>query len=358
LCEELAIRAAVEQCGLFITATTDIENSQLKQDLVRIIAAGFVKRKDVIDHRVEDRTVYYKVTIVLEEEQLSQAFIAGQDPRSNISLAAPINKPEKQHRGIDLLQALLLPGFDQAQRGQWVRASLFFAVEAGVLLGARALNARGRELDDDFKAFANEHWSYERYIQWRTHRGEYALEEGYLDRGFAAADLAGLDEAGIAALFAHTADDVFSPTGGQGSHILPGFFLEGYSAGMDGAWDHFSLSRTQQFYEMIGKYAQFQRGWELYGTDNGWQFVAQQPWHFQEFCGQSRTYMQMRADSNDKLILADRLMGLLVLNHVASFLDVLIQTRREGGPDLRVRTASLETGHGRQPGLSLAWRFR
>jgi len=266
-------------------------------------------------------------------------------------------QPRGEHGRLDLLQALLLPGLDQAQHGQWWKAAAFVGVEVGLLAAAGHLNARGKDLDADFRAFADAHWDYDRYVAWRMHPGEFALEEGYLDRNIPAEDLAAAaTQEELDALFAATDNDEFDPTGGEGSHILPGDYLSGWSAGDNGAWNHFSLRKTQQFYEMIGKYAQFQRGWELYGADNGWEFAAQQPWDVQEFCDQSRSYMAMRSDSNDKLILADRLMGLVVLNHVASFLDVLIQTRREA-TGLSLRATQLETGRGRRPGLCLGWSF-
>ncbi len=295
------------------------------------------------------------------------------------TLAAPVTaatfefhlrQDANDHDGLDLLQALLLPGFDQAQHGQWLKGALFLLVETGVLLGADALNQRGDELDGQFKAFANDHWSYERFVTYRQHPGEFAgggdaENEGWLDRNLSEEDWIGVDtQAELDALFGDAAgNDEFVPGGGQGSHGLPGHYLEGHYLGQEGAWDYFQVSRTQQFYEMIGKYAQFQRGWDGFGSGADWELasdllVARDSWGVHKFCAQTEHYMAMRADSNDKLIAADRLMGVLLANHVASFLDVLIQQKKSEGPArLQVRAAPLQTATGPTSGLAFSWSF-
>ncbi|MFA7330661.1 MAG: hypothetical protein WC326_06245 [Candidatus Delongbacteria bacterium] len=274
------------------------------------------------------------------------------------------------HDGLDLLQALLLPGFDQAQHGQWLKGALFLVVETGVLLGADALNRRGDELDGQFKDFANEHWSYERFVTYRQHPGEFAgggdaENEGWLDRNLSEEDWLGVDtQAELDALFGDAAgNDEFVPGGGQGSHGLPGHYVDGYSVGDADSWEHFLVSRTQQFYEMIGKYAQFQRGWDGFGSGSDWELasdllVARDSWGVHKFCAQTEHYMAMRTESNDKLIAADRLMGVLLANHVASFLDVLIQLKKSEGPArLQVRAAPLQTATGPASGLAFSWSF-
>jgi len=270
--------------------------------------------------------------------------------------------------GWDLLQALLLPGTDQLQRGQYVKGAAMLLVETGVLWLTSDLRRRGDELDGEFKRFADDNWSYGRYITYRQHPGEFAgggdhENEGFLDRHLSEEDWQGVDsQAELDALFQDAAgNDEFVPGGGQGSHGLPGQYLDGYSAGMEDAWDHFALARTQQYYEMIGKYAQFQRGWSGYGAGDAWEFgasdlaVAREAWAVNRFCPQTEHYMDMRQDSNDKLIAADRLMGVLVANHAASFLDALIQRNRHLGGELGLGATTLPTATGAVAGLRLRW---
>ncbi|MDP2359989.1 MAG: hypothetical protein Q8O14_04450 [bacterium] len=72
-CENMALRAAIEQCALFVASTTAIENYELREDLVNTLAAAVVKQKKVLEHRVDGRTIYYKVSVKLDDEQMTRA---------------------------------------------------------------------------------------------------------------------------------------------------------------------------------------------------------------------------------------------------------------------------------------------
>ncbi len=87
-CENLAIRAAIEQCALFVSSTTNIENYELKDDLVNTLAAALVKQKKVLEQRVEGRTIYYRVSIKLDDEQMARAIEAEQQRRGMASTTA------------------------------------------------------------------------------------------------------------------------------------------------------------------------------------------------------------------------------------------------------------------------------
>jgi len=285
-------------------------------------------------------------------------------------LAFSLRQEPGEVDGLDLLQALLLPGTDQLQRGQWVKGATMVLVEVGVLWLASDLRRQGDELDGEFKRFADENWSYDRYITYRQHPGEFAgggdhENEGFLDRHISEEDWLGVDtQAELDALFQDAAgNDVFEPGGGKGSHSLPGQYIDGFHIGQAYAWEHFIVAKTQQYYEMIGKYAQFQRGWSGYGAGMDWEFgasdlsVAREAWAVNRFCPQTEHYMDLRQDSNDKLIAADRLMGVLVANHAASFLDALIQRNRHLSGDLGLRAAAVPTASGPVAGLRLWWNL-
>jgi hypothetical protein len=167
-------------------------------------------------------------------------------------LAFRFTDPQAAQAPTALLEAALLPGLNPARRGEWVKAGVFLGVEVlGFLMNGK-LEQEGKDLDREFIAYANAHWSIDRYLEDRYPngaRGEFAHEE----------------------LWRADPDDEW--VSGTGSHVLPIAFEQG-DFGQPEWWvegnAEWHLVPTQQFYEMIGKYAQFQRGWDDYGADRAW----------------------------------------------------------------------------------------
>jgi opacity protein-like surface antigen len=92
-CENMALRAAIEQCALFVSSTTNIENYELRDDLVNTIVAGLVKNKKILAQRVEGRTVYFKVSIKLDDEQMNRAIEAEQARRGAVQPQTQLQTP-------------------------------------------------------------------------------------------------------------------------------------------------------------------------------------------------------------------------------------------------------------------------
>ena len=61
-CKDLAIREAIESYYIFVESSTEVENFQLKEDIIQSITAGYLKNVTVVDQKEEGRTV----TMVVE----------------------------------------------------------------------------------------------------------------------------------------------------------------------------------------------------------------------------------------------------------------------------------------------------
>lgn len=61
-CKNLAIREAIESYYIFVESSTEVENFQLKEDIIQSITAGYLKNVTVVDQKEEGRTV----TMVVE----------------------------------------------------------------------------------------------------------------------------------------------------------------------------------------------------------------------------------------------------------------------------------------------------
>ncbi len=70
-CKELAVRDAVESYYLFLESVSTVENSVLRQDLIRSVAAGYVRNLRVTDQKEEGRTLTCTVEGEVNPEEVS-----------------------------------------------------------------------------------------------------------------------------------------------------------------------------------------------------------------------------------------------------------------------------------------------
>ena len=167
----------------------------------------------------------------------------------------------KAHKPIKAaIFSAVIPGAGQVYNRTYLRAGIFLAIEAASIYYIIDQNDKGDQLDADFKAFADQHWDATRY--WS-----------------ALADESGCDINDTTCLKDFERDNF--------SHYLPD-------------------TKNQTYYENIGKYNQFNIGWddaeEHRGTDSALR----------------ESYTYMRRDSNDAYENARMATTILILNHIVS----------------------------------------
>jgi len=99
---------------------------------------------------------------------------------------------------------------------------------------------------------------------------------------------------------------------------------------------HLPDTRTQQYYEMTGKYNQFSWGWDdarLYDSTLADMILAGGPPAITSpavtpYSERRIAYEDMRGAANDKHRNADRLLAAVMLNHVASAFEAFFTTKR------------------------------
>jgi len=156
------------------------------------------------------------------------------------------------------LLSLLLPGAGQWYAGSEWKAAAFLTAEVGMWLGRSHFNGEGDRIKTAFRAYADNNWNKNDYLVWLN--GLSPEERNKL------------------------------------SHTLPG-------------------SKTQQYYEMIGKYEQFLAGWH----DSAGPPV-ESPMRL--------NYMAQQNDSNEQYKHAELLAQLMILNRVASAVEVVLSIHR------------------------------
>ena len=140
------------------------------------------------------------------------------------------------------LMSAFIPGAGQIYGKSWIKGALFLGAEVALWMGYKHYRDEGDQLKVEFRAFANEHWIEARY--W----AKMALDKG---------DIPGVTEEIL-----------------EGDNYLS-FNYEDYLEGEDGLREYEKLFHShslhvvkdQQYYEMIGKYYQFEYGWDDFNPE-------------------------------------------------------------------------------------------
>jgi len=161
-----------------------------------------------------------------------------------------------------MLFSLLIPGSGEMYSKSWIKGALFLGIEIGGWVAYSKYHKEGKDLEYEYIAYAEENWSENRWnIWWNS-----------------------LSEANRS-VYAH--------------HELP-------------------ETKTQQYYEMIGKYQKYNAGWDDINPANALSDTSQH----------SLYYMDLRGDSNDKLKLATTFTAIVLANHIFSSLDAVLSVNR------------------------------
>lgn len=185
--------------------------------------------------------------------------------------------------GKALLLSAILPGAGQAYSGSWLKAAGFLAVEATGWYLYSSYSAKGDDIEKEYLAFAQAHWSEEQY--W-----------------LAIASMSGLTPGNIDALR---------------------------------EWEHSNFShglhvdKDQQYWEMIGKYNQFNYGWDDVYIDTPRPVDKLAYLNEQEVSERRLHYVGRRDDSNTALRHATISASLVMINHLCSALDATWTVARQ-----------------------------
>ncbi|MBN2416542.1 hypothetical protein JXO52_11910 [bacterium] len=69
-CKDLALREAIESYSVFVQSSTDVENYQLKSDIITTISGGNLKNVTVIDQKEEGRKITMTVSAEVDPEEI------------------------------------------------------------------------------------------------------------------------------------------------------------------------------------------------------------------------------------------------------------------------------------------------
>ncbi len=198
-------------------------------------------------------------------------------------------------------QSALIPGWGQFSNHDYLFTAAFVGIEAATIFLYMDYNQQGNDKEDEFKAFADLHYRPDVYENWvRNYKPLWA----YVNR---------LDEDSLPPQFTHDWDE------------------EGF--------------KSQQYYEMIGKYRQFYVGWddgkpciidsakfigyltggEVYNLEDSIRMDININEYWSE---NAQTYMKMRDESNAMFKKAGYMLAAVALNHIGSAIQAAWKATR------------------------------
>ncbi len=212
--------------------------------------------------------------------------------------------------------SLLIPGTGELYAGSKIKAVAFFGLDVGLWALYFSYHGKGKDKEDEYRGFADQHWFEDDYNQWLI-------------------------------------DDVYINVQTPNPNVTPANVCDtfAYWSTEDKQWLHFSHhleeGRTQQYYEMIGKYEQFSWGWSDYDGSNS---------------GSRETYLGMRHDANDLLNKATYSAMFSLVNHILSAFDAAISVKRynkrgEKFGQIDVKTRLVERQREVIPRLTVSLKF-
>lgn len=219
--------------------------------------------------------------------------------------------------GLTLLSSAILPGSGQAVNRNWIRSGIYVAIEAASIYFILDFRNSGLRGERSYEQYVDQNWSVVQYANWIIDYHEMnGLSNPYLE------DLKTMME-GTSASFDTSVDwekvdlellrnaerntpyivtDDFAAN--NFSHTLPGY-------------------GSQQYYELVSKYYQFQSGWnDYYGYH---QSNSTNPYRIDRY-GNSASPMfyegvRQAQQFNDDFRFSKNLISLLIANHFISAFD-------------------------------------
>ena len=224
-----------------------------------------------------------------------------------------------------MLYSAILPGTGEYSMGHTKRAYLFLGIEVLALGTWNIFNQKGLDTQDEYRAFANKHWSLERwlydYYKWSNSGNPFHYNFINEESG----NYPEIWEDSHHLNFQYNGEYISSNS--KRFEVLYDelkiIYLEQSSS--EYFENSIQVEKDHHYYENIGKYDHFYAGWEdndsLYVLvkELGGEYIAMSPY--------KKLYRKTWNNSNDHYRIASFAISSMVANHFASIFDVLILSK-------------------------------
>lgn len=232
------------------------------------------------------------------------------------------------------LMSAVLPGAGEVYAKSYWKAALFAGLEAAFWSGVFIYTGKADDKDAEMRRYGNAHWSAQKYWSNIYRRAE---ADGEWTGGSLNVDNDGqLYEDEIVRYM----DDLQAAETAIYSHSLPS-------------------TKTQQYYEMIYKYLhQFGVGWDDVVDEFGDPYFYDTQGNYKYPTSNVKTYRGMRNLSNDLYGIADKMVMLVMVNHLASMFDAAYTVKkynRKINYSFRMKPLFNGSGYTNTYGFNLIW---
>lgn len=194
-------------------------------------------------------------------------------------------KKKKKSVGLGILFSALVPGTGELYGENYLKAAIFFGVELLAWGTYFYFDGKGNSKTDEYYAYADQYWSVNTYAQW------------LVDMGFPESSQINPNEQNRTVL----EEQIRICERRNFSHTLP-------------------IYKSQQYYELIGKYQNFQAGWT--NLQNRPNIDPNSPYFYEKYHDPIFTaYAEERQKANDFYEYAKIGPVTAIINHVLSAAD-------------------------------------
>lgn len=249
-----------------------------------------------------------------------------------------------------LLSSAIIPGSGQAMNGKWGRAAAYFLVDVASILYYVDRNNTAKRNERAYEQYANENWSVMAYAQWLV---EYSrangIQNGYDDPGGLQEQVFGKDPT-----WGNTPNDwleIDLATIRAVEVQTPFYYLNSVASNFSHVVQDYG---SQQYYELMSKYYQFQPGWQDFHA----QRLDQVDDHLYRYTWDERmltaNFMEgtVRAEEfNNNYRQAGNILKLMLVNHVVSAFDAYFT--------VKLKNSKIETQANllQRESFSVTWHF-
>ena len=189
--------------------------------------------------------------------------------------------------------SLLLPGAGEFYSESYLKSAIFIAAEAAAIAVGLAYDKKGNDQTTFFENYADQHWSAVRYAKWVSNPANTKNINPAIDPTKYNV-LTSSGKVNWSAL-----NELESDLGSYFSHRLP-YYGE------------------QQYFELLGKYPQFNVGWDDFGDENTpFEYKADRS----NLTNNFKYYSVERGKANDFYNIASKAVIVVVVNHLISAID-------------------------------------